>query len=81
MARRLELSVDRGVYVSEVRPGGLAAEAGLTRGDVITRVEGEPVANVGEFRHEIEEGDLDRGILLRVVTGDGRRFVSLRERR
>jgi serine protease Do len=38
-----------GVVVAEVEPGGPADAAGITRGDVIVRLDGEPVAVAGEL--------------------------------
>ena len=51
LARGLGLSVEGGILVSDVTPGGPAAQAGLQRGDVITGVNGQPVTDVGHFRN------------------------------
>ena len=43
VARGLGLSVEGGILVADVTPGGPAAQAGLQRGDVITGIDGKPV--------------------------------------
>jgi S1-C subfamily serine protease len=45
----------QGVLVSEVRDSTPAAKAGLQAGDVITKLDGEPVRNVGELRGKLAE--------------------------
>jgi len=51
ITRGLGLSVEGGILVSDVTPGGPAAQAGLQRGDVITSIDGKPVTDVGHFRN------------------------------
>jgi len=51
IVRGLGLSVEGGILVSDVTPGGPAAQAGLQRGDVITSIDGKPVTDVGHFRN------------------------------
>jgi serine protease Do len=62
LARKLGLPPGvRGAVVIEVRPGGLAAEAGLRPGDVIQEVNRRPVRSAGEFARAVEQagaGDL-----------------------
>jgi len=41
-------SVDHGVYVSQVTPGGPAAKAGMQAGDVITDIDGRAMAAAGD---------------------------------
>ena len=46
-ARELGLNIVRGAVVHDVIPGSSAEQAGLRRGDVVTRLENRPVANGG----------------------------------
>ena len=46
-ARELGLNIVRGAVVHDVLPGSSAEQAGLRRGDVVTRLENRPVANGG----------------------------------
>jgi serine protease Do len=45
----------RGVVVAEVEPGSPAAEAGLERGDALTRVDGREVGSQEEFEQRIQD--------------------------
>lgn len=49
-ARELGLNIVRGAVVHDVMPGSSAEQAGLRRGDVITRLENRPVANGGSVQ-------------------------------
>jgi len=60
-----------GVLVTKVDTEGPAREAGLTRGMLIVKVDNKPVRSVKEFRHAVEKGSLDKGLLLRVQTPRG----------
>lgn len=42
--------IPKGVYISEVVPGGTADSAGLTRGDIITEFEGDSIVSMAEFK-------------------------------
>ncbi|MBO4784647.1 MAG: trypsin-like peptidase domain-containing protein [Lachnospiraceae bacterium] len=42
--------IPKGVYISEVVPGGTADMAGLTRGDIITEFEGDSIVSMAEFK-------------------------------
>ena len=42
-------TVDNGLYVVAVAPGGPAADAGLQRGDVLTRIEGIPATSAEQL--------------------------------
>jgi S1-C subfamily serine protease len=58
-------NVEEGVLVTEVLEGTPAAEAGLTSGDVIVQVGGEPVASLEDLRFGI--GYFERPLRLRVI--------------
>ena len=42
--------IPKGVYISEVVPGGTADSAGLMRGDIITEFEGDSIVSMAEFK-------------------------------
>ena len=67
-----------GVTIVGVDPGGVAAEKGLTTGDVILDVAGKPVTTPQEVRSSIasakEAGK--KAILMRIQTTSGDRFVA-----
>jgi serine protease Do len=70
LARRLRLDSDvRGALITEVEPGSPASRAGLSPGDVITRVNRRPVTNKEEANRE----------LVRVEAGDTAFLLVLRQ--
>lgn len=81
VARELGLPEnERGVVVTDVAPGSLAAMAGIRPGDVIQAVGNKPVTNVSEFRAALSEAG-QQGVRLLIRRGDTRLFVFLRGRR
>jgi serine protease Do len=61
----------RGVLVTRVHSGGLAAEAGIAAGMLITRVEGKPAATAAAAREMLEASGLDRGVVVQVQSLEG----------
>lgn len=53
MARAFNVDAQRGAFVSEVLPKSAAATAGIKAGDIITSVEGKPIASFAELRVKI----------------------------
>jgi serine protease Do len=53
MAKELGLSINEGVVVARVVPGGAAAGAGLQTNDVIINIEGQPVKSVAGLQEVI----------------------------
>ncbi len=64
-----------GVVVTDVTPGGLAAEAGLQRGDVILEVEKNPIGSVEEFNEKLQKSE--KSVLLLVYRNTSTFYVSL----
>jgi len=56
-----------GVLVSDILDTGPAADSDLRRGDIITAVNGEPVANRTELRHRVARMGPDHHVELRIV--------------
>ncbi|MBW3671672.1 MAG: Do family serine endopeptidase [Acidobacteria bacterium] len=71
--RQFGVSSDvQGLIVTDVRGLSPASDAGLTSGDVITRVNGQPITSIGEFRRIVENsesGDLLRLYVTRFFRG------------
>jgi len=55
MARRFGLPVQRGLIVTDVLSFGPADQAGLERGDIITRVDGRPIATADDLRTVLQD--------------------------
>ncbi|MFW6215467.1 MAG: PDZ domain-containing protein [Alkalispirochaetaceae bacterium] len=78
--RREALELDEqvsGVVVTGVA-GGPAAEAGLSPGDVITRVNRETIENVADLREILETVESGRSVPLLVLRDQNQRFLALR---
>jgi serine protease Do len=68
-----------GVLVTNIDPGGPAAEEGVTPGDLILQAGGRKVANAADLRNAAEAAQKagKRTVLMRVKSGDGIKFVAL----
>ncbi|MBI1369643.1 MAG: PDZ domain-containing protein [Planctomycetes bacterium] len=77
MAKRLDVQFTPGVVIEDVRAGSVAAAEGLRPGVVVTEVMGTPVKNLKQLTTEIAKHDLKKGVRLRVMAGDVKRFVLL----
>ncbi|OGL43310.1 MAG: hypothetical protein A2042_01240 [Candidatus Schekmanbacteria bacterium GWA2_38_11] len=79
IAERLGAKGVKGVVISDVDPGNLAEEAGLRRGDIIKEVDRKPVDNMREFKKEMKETKLKKGILFLIQRGETTFFVTLKK--
>ena len=61
----------KGALISRVEPGSVAANAGLGRGVLLTRVDRTTVTNATTAREALDRGSLQKGILLQVRTPQG----------
>jgi serine protease Do len=75
------LGLDRnlkGVVVTQVEPGGPAAEAGLRRGDVILEVNRQGVKDVEAYRKALKAAGKGKSVLFLVRRGDNTIFLALK---
>jgi len=79
VASQLGISGTSGVVVTAVEDDSPAEKAGLSTGDVITRVGRKDVKSVSDFESEIKNASLDKGVLLLVRSAEGSRFVVLKK--
>ena len=71
-AENLDFPDTRGVYISGVTSGGGAQEAGVRKGDIITRIDGEWIDNTTDLRRVLSEYAPGERVSLSVWR-DGRR--------
>ena len=75
-------STMEGVVVTEVKPGSVAAEAGLVRGTVITKINRKSVTSAKEVRRTLEKAPSGKSILLQVQRperlGGGSEYIVLK---
>ena len=72
---RIPADID-GIVILSVMPGGLADQAGLQSGDVITGIDNTPVTDMSDFFAAIAAGD-DNIALLDIYSKGQLRFVAL----
>jgi serine protease Do len=80
LAQQLGVEGTKGVVVTDVETGSVAANALIQPGDVIVSVAGNPINSVAEYREAMGKADLATGVRLQVERGGARRFVFLRSR-
>ncbi len=78
IASRLGYEDLSGVLVMDIKPGSLAAEAGIQAGTLIMEVNRKPVRNVKDFNEAIEKAQTDGKVLLRVRDEEWTRLLMLR---
>jgi S1-C subfamily serine protease len=67
----------RGVLVSFVERGSEAAEAEMTEGDLIERIDERPVVDIASFREALGAVDRTRAFLVRARRGPDTRFLLI----
>jgi serine protease Do len=74
LSRRNDLGVVRGAFVFKVYPGSPAAQAGLAPGDVLTAIQGQPIASREDVTTVLYS--LPEGTALQVATRRGTRVFD-----
>jgi len=78
IARRLRLEDGtKGALIVDVDPQSRSARAGLSSGDVITRVNRQPVSSAAEAQRELGKVQPGHSAFLNVVRGGQERFVTV----
>ncbi|MGA7827312.1 MAG: DegQ family serine endoprotease [Geobacteraceae bacterium] len=77
LATQLRTNETKGVVVMEVKPGSVAGDAGISRGDIITQVNNTPISNSSDYAKivaTLKKGEIVRLLLQR---GGSSLFVAL----
>ena len=78
VAYRSELKQGSAARVREVQTGSPAYEAGLRQGDLIVRLDGEPVTGVDDLFRMLDERRIDKSVGLTIVRSSGISEVTVR---
>ncbi|MCH7519090.1 MAG: DegQ family serine endoprotease [Candidatus Dadabacteria bacterium] len=76
--RRLDIEYSSGVVITDVRSNSLASEAGLLRADVILEINKKQIANLDNYRKEIDSVEEGQNILFLVKRGSNTIYVALK---
>ena len=71
------VGIDKGVVISRVRPGSLAYEAGLRRGDVILEINRRPIIKLDDYYQAIKRLKPGESVLFLVKRQEGTLFIPL----
>ena len=77
LAEQFNTKAGEGVVVTAVRPGSIAAQAGIEPGAVIMQVNQRPIRNAVEFKEAISVSQSTRRVLLLVRKDNLQRFIVL----
>jgi Do/DeqQ family serine protease len=76
LASRLRLRANEGLVISEIDPGGAAADAGLIQGDVIVEANRKPMRSVSDLETVVRGGGA-RPILLLINRGGQTVYITV----
>jgi serine protease Do len=77
-AKQFNIETEEGALVTEVKPGSIAALAGINAGSVILQVNHQSIKTAQEFARAVEKADKSRPILLLIRFGETQQYVSLK---
>ena len=77
LAQRFDYKGLKGVIVTDVAPGSLAAEKGIRTGTLITEVNQQPISNTKEFNKAIKDAAKKKSILLLVKDKNHSRHIVI----
>ena len=79
LAKRFEVEVEKGVIVTAIENDSVAAEKGISLGDIVTRINSAPVDSVASFKAALEGEDLKKGVIVHLTSEGSQRFEVLKQ--
>jgi serine protease Do len=76
---KFKLESSNGVIIQKVIPGSIADQSELSEGMVVVEIDRQPVKSVAEFNNIIEGSNVEKGILLLVVSEGNARYLNLKK--
>jgi len=78
IASRYKLDDEKGVVITNVERGSLAAESGLRPGDVILEIGRNPINNLKDYREAVQNIDKGKSTLFLVKRGENTIFIGIK---
>ena len=79
LAKRFEVEGEKGVIVTAIENDSVAAEKGISPGDIVTRINSAPVDSVASFKAALEGEDLKKGVIVHLTSEGSQRFEVLKQ--
>ena len=67
-----------GILVAKVLPNTPAQKAGLRRGDVITKVDNQPIKDANQLQHLVEDSGINRNLNFSIIRSDRQLNINVR---
>jgi serine protease Do len=80
LARTHELASDKGLIVTDLDPQGVAAEAGLRRGDIILEVNQSQVYTIAAFQKKVESAKKGDMMLFLIKRREGSLYIAVEKK-
>jgi serine protease Do len=80
LPENMRISGLRGVLITEVDPGGMAAETGIQRGDVIISVNQNKIAGLSDYAKAMKEAERKGNVAILVKRGKANIYFALKIR-
>ena len=77
LAQQFNAKPGQGVVVTQVKPGSIAAIAGIKTGNVVLEVDRKPIDSAAAFNRAIEESQENERVLLLIASANAQRYVVL----
>ena len=79
LAKRFEVEGEKGVIVTAIENDSVAAQKGISPGDIVTRINSAPVDSVASFKAALEGEDFKKGVIVHLTSEGSQRFEVLKQ--
>ncbi|MBT7912130.1 MAG: PDZ domain-containing protein [Verrucomicrobia bacterium] len=79
LAKRFEVEGEKRVIVTAIENDSVAAEKGISPGDIVTRINSASVDSVASFKAALEGEDLKKGVIVHLTSEGSQRFEVLKQ--
>ncbi len=80
LARTHELASDKGLIITDLDPAGVAADAGLRRGDIIMEINQSPVYTISAFQKKVGAAKKGEMMLFLIKRREGSLYIAVEKK-